>query len=61
MGTAGRLLLSVELELSGASVQGVVRSGDGPGRPFAGWTELFAVIQAVAPEGVDDAKGDGTA
>ena len=42
--TPDRLL--IEIDPSAEPIAGVIRHGAGPGRPFAGWLELVALLDA---------------
>jgi hypothetical protein len=48
------LLLRVEVDREARPVSGRVASDDGALRAFAGWTELFAALQAAIAD--DEAK-----
>jgi hypothetical protein len=39
------LALRIDVDRDADPVRGRVWAGDGPGRGFAGWTELFAALQ----------------
>jgi hypothetical protein len=39
------LALRIDVDRDADPVSGRVSAGDGPGRSFAGWTELFAALQ----------------
>ncbi|MBV9380362.1 MAG: hypothetical protein JOY82_12245 [Streptosporangiaceae bacterium] len=48
MGTHRRVVLQLEVIISDQRpIAGVMRSRDGLARAFSGWSELFAVLQAV--------------
>jgi hypothetical protein len=53
------LPLRIDVDCDADKVSGRVSAGDGPGRGFVGWTELFArqdavnSAQASPPEGTD--------
>jgi hypothetical protein len=43
-----RLVLTVELDAIAEPVEGLVRSAGRPDQSFSGWSELFAVLIALA-------------
>jgi hypothetical protein len=52
-----RLVLTLELTTTTEPIAGQALSGDQPGLPFSGWSELFAVLQTLT----SDAGGTATA
>ncbi|MCW3065656.1 MAG: hypothetical protein JWN32_2828 [Solirubrobacterales bacterium] len=54
MSGAARLVVTLELDVSEHPVRGRVRLDDDSARAFSGWSELFAVLQAVTSEAAGD-------
>jgi hypothetical protein len=58
--TGDPLRLSIDVVRSVTPVSGTVATAGGAARAFAGWTELFAALQAIIvndrPEGDPDAQ-----
>ncbi|HEY7137723.1 MAG TPA: hypothetical protein VIB48_21900 [Acidimicrobiia bacterium] len=50
MANTERLRLLVDLDPDARPISGHVAAGSGPEQAFVGWTELFAVLQAVVAE-----------
>jgi hypothetical protein len=53
------LVLTLELDVSGQPVAGLVRLADEDARGFSGWSELFAVLQTVTTEAAGDHRTAG--
>jgi hypothetical protein len=47
MANTERLRLRVDVEPDASPISGYVAAGSGPEQAFVGWTELFAVLQAL--------------
>ncbi|HEY7630571.1 MAG TPA: hypothetical protein VH817_07720 [Thermoleophilaceae bacterium] len=56
MGTNEPLRLAIAVDRDVTPVSGLVTTPDGPERPFAGWTELFAALQAAIAAEEDSPK-----
>ena len=54
MANTERLRLRVDVDRDASPITGHVATGRGPDRSFVGWTELFAVLQAVVAERDDN-------
>jgi hypothetical protein len=54
-----RLRLRVDVDREASPITGHVATGTGPDRAFVGWTELFAVLQAVVAHRDDDNRQRG--
>jgi hypothetical protein len=54
MANTERLRLHVDVDPQTSPITGHVATGTGPDRTFVGWTELFAVLQAVVADRDDD-------
>jgi hypothetical protein len=51
------LCIRVDVERDADRIHGHVVTEDGPARPFAGWTELFAALQTVIADDVHEPEG----
>jgi hypothetical protein len=45
-----RLVQTLELVVSGDTIEGLIRPENGPNREFSGWSELFAQLQSSTSE-----------
>jgi hypothetical protein len=52
------LQLRVEVERGISPISGLVALERGPERPFAGWTELFAALEAAVADDQEKEKTD---
>ena len=50
MSGARRLVQTLELVVSGDTIEGRLRPEQGPSRYFSGWSELFALLQSITSE-----------
>lgn len=53
-----RLVQTLELVISGDTIEGRIRPESGPSRDFSGWSELFAQLQSLTSEPSRDADGN---
>ena len=49
-----RLVQTLELVISGDTIEGRIRPESGPSRDFSGWSELFAQLQSLTSEPSSD-------
>jgi hypothetical protein len=47
MSTPRTIEVHIELNAAGDPVAGTIGTGDGPSRPFLGWVELIAALDAA--------------
>ena len=53
-----RLVQTLELVISGDTIEGRIRPESGPSRDFSGWSELFAQLQSLTSEPSRDADAN---
>jgi hypothetical protein len=55
---ARRLVRTLELIVSGDTIEGRIGPERGESQSFSGWSELFALLQSMTSEGGSDSRGD---
>jgi hypothetical protein len=53
--------LWIEVDLGAKSIAGAIHSGSDPVRPFDGWLELVALLEAARGSAAEGSGADGSA